>query len=295
MAAGYPGVRPSAWDPELRIKDQERDGVSGEVLYPSLGMRLFQMEDGELRAACFGAYNDWLADYCAYDPRRLAGVAMVSLDDPLAGVEELRRAAKKGLRGAMIWGAAPAERPYSDPSYDPFWAVAHDLGMPLSLHILTERRGGSDFQSVMKGYPALHHAVERSLTEIIFAGVLERFPNLRFVSVENDIGWIPHFLQRLDHAFEKYRYLEKETISNPPSYYFRRQVAATFQDDRVGVVMRSFIGVKSLMWGSDFPHSDSTWPNSQAVLEEHTKNLTLEERNWICHDNVAELYGLSVN
>src|SRR5208282_2379982 len=110
------GVRPSAWDPELRIKDQERDGVSGEVLYPSLGMRLFQMEDGELRAACFGAYNDWLADYCTHSPRRLAGVAMVSLDDPLEGVEELRRAAKKGLRGAMIWGAAPAERPYGDPS-----------------------------------------------------------------------------------------------------------------------------------------------------------------------------------
>jgi len=102
MAGGYPGVRPSAWDPELRIKDQERDGVSGEVLYPSLGMRLFQMEDGELRAACFRAYNDWLADYCAHNPRRLAGVAMVSLDDPLEGVEELRRAANKGLRGAMI-------------------------------------------------------------------------------------------------------------------------------------------------------------------------------------------------
>jgi predicted TIM-barrel fold metal-dependent hydrolase len=147
----------------------------------------------------------------------------------------------------MIWGAAPAERPYSDPSYDPFWAVAHDLGTPISQHILTERRGGSDFQSVMKDYPALHHAVEKSLTEIIFAGVLERFPRLKLVSVENDIVWLLHFLQRLDHAFEKYCYLEKETIANPPSYYFRRQVAATFQDDRVGVVMRHFIGVKNLM------------------------------------------------
>src|SRR6266446_6100825 len=153
MASGYPGVRPSAWDPVARIEDQDRDGVVGEVLYPSLAMRLFQMEDGELRAASFRAYNDWLADYCAHSPRRLAGVAMVSLDDP-------------------------------------FWAVAHDLGTPISLHILTERRGGSDFQSVMKGYPALHHSVERSLAEIIFAGVLERFPGLRIVSVENDIGWL---------------------------------------------------------------------------------------------------------
>jgi predicted TIM-barrel fold metal-dependent hydrolase len=296
MAAGYPGVRPSAWDPELRIKDQDRDGVRGEVLYPSLGMRLFQMEDGELRAACFSAYNDWLADYCSHDPRRLAGVAMVSLDDPLTGVEELQRAAKKGLRGAMIWGAAPAERPYSDPSYDPFWAVAHDLGIPVSLHILTERRGGSDFRSVMRAYPSLHHSVGQSLTDIIFAGVLERFPNLKFVSVENDIGWIPHFLQRLDHSYEKYRYLEKDylakdPITNPPSYYFRRQVAATFQDDRVGVVMREFIGVKSLMWGSDFPHSDSTWPNSLAVIERDFEGVPEQERRMMTSSNVAALYG----
>jgi predicted TIM-barrel fold metal-dependent hydrolase len=291
MAGGYPGVRPSAWDPALRIKDQERDGVSGEVLYPSLGMRLFQMEDGGLRAACFQAYNDWLADYCAHSPRRLAGVAMVSLDDPLDGVEELRRAANKGLRGAMIWGAAPAERPYSDPSYDPFWAAAHDFGTPISLHILTERRGGSDFLSVMKGYPALHHSVERSLTEIIFAGVLERFPKLKLVSVENDIGWIPHFLQRLDHSFEKYRYLEKQTIANPPSYYFRRQVAATFQDDRVGVVTRHFIGIKNLMWGSDFPHSDSTWPNSLAVIARDFEGVPDDERRLMTSDNVAALYG----
>jgi predicted TIM-barrel fold metal-dependent hydrolase len=292
MASGYPGVRPSAWDPVLRIEDQDRDGVAGEVLYPSLGMRLFQMEDGELRAASFRAYNDWLADYCAHSPRRLAGVAMVSLDDPLAGVAELTRAAKKGLRGAMIWGAAPAERPYSDPSYDPFWAVAHDLGTPISLHILTERRGGSDFQSVMKGYPSLHHSVERSLAEIIFAGVLERFPQLRLVSVENDIGWIPHFLQRLDHSYEKYRYLEKEAIPNPPSHYFRRQVAATFQDDRVGVVARHFIGVKNLMWASDFPHSDSTWPHSREVIERDFEGVPDDERRMMIADNAAALYRL---
>jgi hypothetical protein len=123
--------------------------------------------------------------------------------------------------------------------------------------------------------------------------VLERFPGLRLVSVENDIGWIPHFLQRLDHSFEKYRYLEKETIANPPSFYFRRQVAATFQDDRVGVVTRHFIGVKSLMWGSDFPHSDSTWPNSLAVIARDFEGVPDDERRLMTSDNVAALYGFS--
>jgi predicted TIM-barrel fold metal-dependent hydrolase len=292
MAAGYPGVRPSAWDPTLRIADQERDGVAGEVLYPSLGMRLFQLEDGALRAASFCAYNDWLADYCAGAPKRLAGVAMVSLDEIGEGVAELNRVAKKRLRGAMIWGAAPSERPYHDRAYDPFWAAAQDLGLPLSLHILTERRGGSDFTSVMRGYPSLHHSVERSLADLIFGGVLERYPRLRLVSVENDIGWIAHFIQRMDHSYEKYRYLESGAIPNPPSFYFRRQVSATFQDDRVGVLTREFIGVGSLMWASDFPHSDSTWPHSREVIARDFEGVPESEVRMMVSENAAALYGL---
>ncbi len=292
MAAGYPGVRPSAWDPALRIADQERDGVSGEVLYPSLAMRLFQLEDGGLRAASFRAYNDWLADYCAHSPNRLAGIAMIALDEIESGVAEIRRASKKGLRGAMIWGAAPSDKPYGDRAYDPFWSAAQDLARPLSLHILTERRGGSDFTSVMRSYPALHHSVERSLAELIFSGVLERFPRLQIVSVENDIGWIAHFLQRMDHAFEKYRYIERDPIPNPPGFYARRQLHATFQDDRVGVITREFIGVESLMWASDFPHSDSTWPNSRRVIERDFEGVPAAEVSKMVAENAAALYGL---
>ena len=144
----------------------------------------------------------------------------------------------------------------------------------------------------MKGYPALHHSVEKSLAEIIFAGVLERFPKLKLVSVENDIGWIAHFLQRLDHSYEKYRYLERNAIPNPPSFYFQRQIAATFQDDRVGVVTRNFIGVKSLMWASDFPHSDSTWPNSRQVIARDFEGVPDDERRMMVADNAAALYGL---
>jgi predicted TIM-barrel fold metal-dependent hydrolase len=294
MQAGYPGVRPGAWDPVERLKDQERDGVRAEVLYPSLAMRLFQLEDPELRAASFRAYNDWLADYCSESPRRLAGVAMIPLDSPDDGVRELERAAKRGLKGAMIWGAAPPDRRYGDPAYDNFWAAAQDLATPVSLHILTEYRGsgGSDFTSVMKSYPALHHSVEKSLAEIIFAGVPERFPRLRFVSVENDIGWIAHFLQRLDHSYEKYRYLERDAIPNPPSFYFRRQVRATFQDDRVGVLTRHQVGVENLMWASDFPHSDSTWPNSRDVIARDFEGVPDDEVRAMVADNVAALYDI---
>jgi predicted TIM-barrel fold metal-dependent hydrolase len=293
MASGYPGVRPSGWDPAERIKDQELDGVGAEVLYPSLGMGLYQLEDGALRAATFHAYNEWLAEYCSYDRKRLVGVAMISLDDLVQGVAELTHAAQSGLRGAMIWGAPPDDRPYSDAYYDSFFAAAQDVEMPISLHILTERRGGTAFSSVMRSYPLLHHAVERSLTDLVFAGVLERFPRLRIVSVENDIGWIAHYLQRMDHSYEKYRYLEKRVIPNPPSYYFRRQVRATFQDDRVGILTREMIGADNLMWASDFPHSDSTWPHSREVIERDFAGVPASERRKIVADNASSLYRLN--
>jgi predicted TIM-barrel fold metal-dependent hydrolase len=297
MREGYSDVRPGGWDPVERIKDQERDGVAAEVIYPSFGMRLFQLEDSELRAACFRAYNDWLAEYCAHDPRRLAGIATIALDDPRQGTEELTRVAGRGLKGALIWGEAPAERPYSDPAYNRFWEAAQELGVPISLHIVTERRTAPTPDpakvSIMKGYVTLHHGIEKSLTELILGGVLERFPRLRIVSVENDIGWIPHFLQRADHAYDRYRFLERDgAVPEPPSSYFRRQVYATFQDDRVGIVTRDLVGVGNLMWASDYPHSDSTWPHSRDVIARDFAGVAEPDRRRITADNAAQLYGI---
>jgi predicted TIM-barrel fold metal-dependent hydrolase len=259
MSRGYSGVRPGAWNPVERVKDQQIDGVEGEVLYASLDMMLYGIEDGELRAASFRAYNDWLAEFCRHDPRRFTGIALIPMDEVQEAVREVERCAKMGLKGGLIWGVPPDDQPYDKPVWDPLWAAAQDVAIPLSMHILTGRKGSGIDASVMKSYPSLPHAIERSLSDIIFGGVLERFPRLQIVSAENDIGWIGHYLQRMDHAYEKYRYLEKTTvIPEPPSFYFRRQVHATFQDDRIGVLTREFIGIDNLMWASDFPHSDST-------------------------------------
>ena len=289
---GYAGVPPGAWDPTERIKDQDKDGVSAEVLYPSLAMSLFQLQDGELRTASFRAYNDWLADYVSQNPKRLAGIALIPLDDPQLAAAELERVARKGLKGGMIWAEPPGERPYHDHVYDPFWATAQDHDVPLSLHILTERsREAAAFDFVIK-YPTLHHATQRSLSGFILGGVLERFPRLKIVSVENDVGWIGHFIQRLDHSYDKFRFTAKDVIPNLPSFYFHRQVYATFQDDRVGVVTRHFAGVENLMWASDFPHADSTWPNSREVIARDFQDVPAPERQRIIADNAAELYGV---
>src|SRR5215831_6899323 len=137
----YADARPSGWDPVERIKDQEIDGVEAEVLYTTLGMSLFSLPDVELLQACFRAYNDWAAEFCSYNPRRLAAVALISLEDVDEGVRELNRCAKLGLRGgAMICGAPTSDRPYHSRIYDPFWAAAQELKMPISLHLVTGRK-----------------------------------------------------------------------------------------------------------------------------------------------------------
>jgi len=140
LTKGYEGARPSGWDPAERLKDQELDGVAAEVLYTSLGMKLFALDDGDLQQACFSVFNTWLAEYASYAPKRLCPIAMISLEHVAAGVKELERCAKLGCRGAMIWGVPPEGRSYSESLNDPFWAAAQDLDLPISLHFHTERK-----------------------------------------------------------------------------------------------------------------------------------------------------------
>src|SRR5215813_1411486 len=234
--AGFFAAPASVWDPAARIKDQDRDGVSAEVIYTSMGMPLYGLDDTELRVACFRGYNDWAVEYCSHDPKRLLPLGLITLEDIGMGVQELQRIAKKGMRGAMIWAEAPGERPYSHPDYDPFWAAAQDLNMPLSLHILTGRRGtGVDF---FKGDLALqvatlHHEIERSLAVFVLGGVLERFPKLTIVSAENDVAWMAYFMWRMDFAKGRIGALSPTKLSLKPSEYIQRQVYATFINEPV--------------------------------------------------------------
>jgi predicted TIM-barrel fold metal-dependent hydrolase len=306
LSKGYEAARPSGWDPAERIKDQDIDGVEAEVLYTTLGMRLFSLDDAGLQRACFGAYNDWLAEFCSYNPKRLVGNALVSLEDIGEGIKELERCARIGLRGAMIWGSAPEDRPYSSRIYDPFWQAASELEMPLSLHVITGRGRESKLEvdpktgnivslagpTRLEMYANVIHEIQRSLTSLIVSGVLERFPRLKLVSAENDVGWLPHYMYRLDHAWEKYSALTPEPLPLKPSDYMRRQLWATFQDDPVGPATYKFFGSSNYMWASDFPHTDSTWPNSRKVIERDFVGVPDDVTRKIVFENAAKLYRL---
>ncbi len=177
------------------------------------------------------------------------GLALISLYDVVEGVTELRRCAGRGLKGALIWASPPEDRPYSSTGYDSFWAEAQELGIPISLHSITGMGAESRLaiRQPLDRYvrsAVLCDEVQRTLVVLIFSGVLERFPNLKLVSAENEVGWLPFFLQKLDQAQEEYRYLYPAPLTLKPSEYFRRQIFATFIDDAVGV-HRVVIGLSS--------------------------------------------------
>jgi predicted TIM-barrel fold metal-dependent hydrolase len=294
--AGYEAARPSGWDPVERLKDQDIDGVSAEVLYGTLGMRLFRMTDGELQRIFFAIYNDWLAEFCTSSPSRLHGLGLVSLWDVDAGVHELERCASLGLKGAMIWGYPPPDMPYYHQRYDRLWAAAQDLELPLSLHIVTGMGDESrvDFTAAAVRYMHMIHEVQRSISQLVLGGVLERFPGLHVVAAECDIAWLPHWMQRMDHANAKFGALMDVELSLLPSDYVRRQVWVTFMDDALGAGNLESVGPELFMWGSDFPHTDSTWPNSQTVIEKNLAGVPASVGRKVLHDNAASLYRIAL-
>ena len=214
------------------------------------------------------------------------------MQDVEQAVGELQRVADKGLRGIMINATSPREVPYSDTYFDAFWAAAQDLNLPVSLHILTGKQNIRLKKGRVASNMSIIHEVQNSLTDLIYNGVCERFPRLKLVSAENDIGWIAHYLSRLDISSETLKYVDPTPNTLLPSEYFKRQIYATFQDDRAGVVTYDLSGEDNLMWASDFPHRASTWPRSRAVIEQNFAGIPAEVRRKITYENARRLYGL---
>ncbi|MGF1596678.1 MAG: amidohydrolase family protein [Acidimicrobiales bacterium] len=289
----------SGYDPETRAADQDRDGVAGEIIYPTVGMILCNHKDHEYKQACFEAYNRWISGYCAHDPSRLYGLGQTAALSVEQAITDLETMKELGLRGVMMPGypgdAYNRNTPdYDDPYWDPFYRASVELGMPLGFHILTmgsQRHRGpksASFMSIIRGNQDV-------IAMMVMGGVFERNPELVIACTEADAGWVPHFMYRMDHAVKRHGTWMKSTLSRLPSEYCLDHVRLTFQDDWVAFKMCRLDDTpihKMLMWANDFPHSDSTWPWSQEVLAEHTSVLTDEEKRAILHDNVAELYGL---
>jgi len=299
--AGYAAARPGGWDPKARLEDMITDGVSAEVLYPSLGLGLYWIKDPAFQEACFRAYNDWLIEYCSAMPDRLVGLAMISMWNIDNAVAELRRCKDAGLCGAMIWERPPESHSFQNTDNDPFWAAAAEMDMPVALHILTDHGITQWRVETNPTGPARYKAtvmmqfeIELALFDIIFSGVLERHPNLKVISVENEYNWLASLLVRMDKGHERFRRDMPLSLTMRPSDYVHRQIKVTFFNDAIGPMTAPFVGTDLLMWSSDYPHQNSTWPHSREVIARDLGGFSQEDREKMLWRNVVELHKLRI-
>lgn len=298
QTAHYRDLRPGGYDPVARLKDQDTDGVSGEVLYATYAMGLYALQDAAFQTATFNAYNDWMVELCAHAPNRLVGLALISVYDPAEAAAELQRWAKRGLRGAMIACVPPAGTEYSNSHYDKFWSAAEELGVPISIHTLTSNRASNyRFKGAGRaaaGYPESPIEVMLTLGEMLTSDLFDRHPRLKMVLSEADTGWLPWMLERLDRGHARYAKQDGMPTELKPSEYFRRNFSAALIADRVGVFTREFTGVDNLMWSSDYPHTDSTWPRSRESIAHDFAGVSEADCIKMTCTNAAKLYGFKV-
>ena len=307
---GKKGIRRLS-EPELRLKDQDRDGVQAEVLYGILGSST-RMGDPEAAAEMIRIYNDWLADFVETHPERFIGLACIPSAPIDAAVAEVKRVVKRGAVRGVDVANSPDMPPLYDPYWNPLWDAVDDSGLPLHFHTVGGRMpdairktlwgsawgekvdGTIDFRVARAGF-AVHISgfqiyMSTILMSLVYGGVLERHPRMRVVIGEGGIGWIPYILDHMDLEWEDQ--FKDLGLSMKPSDYWRRQCRATYQSDRIGIKMLDELGEDNVMWGSDFPHPDGVWPDSTEVIERELGHLPAAVRRKVVCENAGKLYGL---
>jgi predicted TIM-barrel fold metal-dependent hydrolase len=283
-----------AGTPELRLQDLDRDGLAASVIYGPLALGL-PIDDPALQEACYAAWNDWaVEEFNAVAPDRLCVLAFLPGHSAEAAAAELERAAGLGHRGAIL---DVFDVDIGDRSWDRLWAAAEHTGLPISFHIKGGSWSGLSYR-MGKWQSAAFATImplqfDEALATMVFCGALERHPGCKVVLAESGIGWLPYFLARMDLEWEALRDKIDGSITTPPSELFRRQVMATFEEDALAAQLIPVLGADSCMWASDYPHTDSTFPDSMLVIEESLSTLPDEDRRKITATNCARLYGFA--
>jgi uncharacterized protein len=288
-------IRAGGWDPHERLRDQAYDGISAEVLYPTLGYASYSVGDPELEEACVRVYNDWLAEFCSVAPDRFWGLGLISLWNVDNAIKELERCKAAGMRGAAI-GLCPAEDlPYSDDHYDRFWSACEDTGMSVNLHI--NSGPGAKKAELRIQNPNLPRGVHKhkidcmlAVADMIGGGVFERHPELKVVVAEAGVGWIPFFAQEFDYYQNRFAGKDAESGGSPSDYIYRN-VYGAFISDEIGGILLSKYGQDTFMWSNDYPHPACLWPISERAIAHDLGELTPEARRKVTSGTASRLYN----
>ncbi|MEO2168686.1 MAG: amidohydrolase family protein [bacterium] len=280
-------------DASSRLAALATDGVTGEVLYPTVTFfTAYSIKNAELQRAVCEIYNDWLRETFA-DPH-FAPVAVLPSTDPAACVKELSRLAPKGVCAAML-PAHSDDLPFNRDEWECLWEAAAGLGISLSFHV-----GSGRHQAPIRGaggavanYVITCSGAIETASVLCASGILERHPKLRVVLVECGSGWLAWALNAMDEAYREHQAYVQPKLEELPSFYFRRQGSVTFQHDPVGIGNRHYTGDDCLMWGSDYPHPEGTFPHSQEILKADFAGVAQDSIDAMTWRNAARLYGLA--
>jgi predicted TIM-barrel fold metal-dependent hydrolase len=309
-------MRGGGWLPAERLEDMDKDGMDAAILFG--GGPLGTMNN-DLFIESYRAYNRWLADFCSHDRRRLCGVAYIPVrdtDEAIGMLQEARalgftavnipafpqgKEAMKtsgstgapttmGAQATALTGDPYGARQFNDPEFERFWAAAVDLDMTLTIHLGARMARFGDAQKFLPDLLMTKFAMAEPIAIMIFGGVFMRFPKLRFVSVESGVGWFAFAANYMDRTWEKQRYWTKSPLTEPPSYYMDQNVYGSFIHDRIGIELRKAPGGKNIMWSSDYPHSETTFPESAQVIERDFAGVSADDRHEIICARAKRLY-----
>jgi len=293
---------PGVMDPIARVKDMDSDGVAAQMCFPTYprfaGTRFLRAKDKDLALRCIQAYNDFvIEEWCGSAPTRYIPLCIVPLWDVSLAVDELQRVAEKGARSISFPElTAPLGLPSIHTGYwDPFFAVTSDVQLPLSMHIGTSgqvpRPSPESPDSVYISLFATNSMM--TCADYIFSNAFHKFKKLKIALSEGGVGWVPHLKERLDYVWERQRQWDRINRDVRPSELFDEHVFGCFIDDEVGISLRNKVGVRNMMLESDFPHSDTSWPNTRKRAEEVLAKVSDEDAYLISERNARQLYNFN--
>ena len=224
-------------------------------------------------------------------PARLVGLAELPDESVELAVAEVGAAVAMGHRGFII-PAFPRSGSWGDAGWEPLWEAIEQTGFAVHYHLgARPYRPASDWSFLVHATMSKLACAE-PIAVFVFSGILQRHPGLKLVSVESSIGWLAFVEAYVNGIWERHRFWTDSPLDEPPSAYLQRQVLATFLSDPVGIRERAVIGVDNMMWSSDYPHSETTWPNSQKIIDDQLIDCTEAEKQRIVYGNAADLYKL---
>lgn len=302
LSAQKIGFQEAGYKPDVRVEFQKRAGVELEVLYATLMLLILQGRQLNVVRAAAQVFNDWLAEFCSHDRKRLLGIAMIPVDDPEWATAEMHRVIKKGLRGAIIHLIPPeGSAPLRDPVFDRFWAAAAEADFPITLHIITGRAPDplhfhtkvEQGESPRTQIELMYEVMGVLANEFIFGGILDRHPKLQLVCSEFEISWIPNFMYRIDQMQDDFgERLQLPKLAMKASEYMKTRIWHGIIDDPLGADAIPHIGIDRILWGSDFPHVRSIGLDAESRLGNLFGRLSQVDRDKVVCKNVASLYHL---